>query len=192
MEDLDLGACRGRLFEGDGRLAVVLPGAHYLPGYPLLWFTREVLQQHGWGVLEVWDEVGDDENRRDWVESRARAALQWTAEADGRMLVAKSISSFAAALPETLELPAIWLTPLLNFGDVVQALGRRSAPSLVVGGTNDDPHWIPAAAAGLQHAEILEIEGADHGLQIPGDPIATLDALRRLVQAVGRFAERID
>jgi hypothetical protein len=191
VEHVSLGATRGRLYAGDNRMALVLPGAHYLPGYPLLWFAREALQQHGWGVLEVWDEIGDDDDRRAWAELRALAALERTADVEQRLLVAKSISSFAAMLPETRNVPAIWLTPVLNFDEVVEALGRRSAPSLIVGGTADDPHWIREAASGVPQAEVLEIPGADHGLQIPRDPARTLEALRRVVEAIGRFVERL-
>jgi len=192
LEEVDLGVCRGRFFDGDGdgRTALVLPGAHYLPGFPLLWFAREALQQQGWNVLEVWDEVAGDEDGRAWVEARANAALVHTADAEERMIVAKSVSSFAAALPATRDLPAIWLTPLLNFDEIVTALRSRSGPNLLVGGTEDDPHWISQVARQLPRTEVLEIDGGDHGLQIPGEPLATLEALRRVVQSVGRFAAR--
>ena len=44
MEDVDLGVCKGRWYSGDqDRVAVVLPGARYLPFAPLLWFSREVV-----------------------------------------------------------------------------------------------------------------------------------------------------
>ena len=181
MELVDLGVAEGRAYDGDGRVAVVLPGAHYLPGFPLLWFVREALQQRGWGVLEVWAEVEDGADRGAWVAELARAALARTEDASARLLVAKSISSLAAGLPEAAALPAIWLTPLLNLDEVLTALRRRSVRDLVVGGSEDDPHWIGSAARSLPRAEVLEIPGADHALQLPGDPDGTLAALARVV-----------
>ena len=60
MEDVDLGVCKGRWYAGDpDRVAVVLPGALYLPFAPLLWFAREVALARGCSVLEVWDEYRD-------------------------------------------------------------------------------------------------------------------------------------
>ena len=39
MEVIELGLCKGRWYAADpGRVAVVLPGARYLPFGPLLWF----------------------------------------------------------------------------------------------------------------------------------------------------------
>jgi hypothetical protein len=34
----------------------------------------------------------------------------------------------------------------------------------------------------------MELPGLDHGLQSPGDPVASLQALRQVVEAVGRMA----
>ena len=48
MNDGDLGVCAGRWYSGDpDRVAIVLPGAGYLPFAPLLWFAREAAQARG-------------------------------------------------------------------------------------------------------------------------------------------------
>jgi hypothetical protein len=38
---------------------------------------------------------------------------------------------------------------------------------------------------------VLELEGLDHSLQVPGDPLASLDVLRRVTERIGEFLGRI-
>ena len=187
MEEIDLGVCGGRRWPSDARrAAVVLPGARYSPASPLLWFARKAVQRHGWTVVEVWDEWKGGGDPVSWVEERARAALASVPDAEERLVVAKSISTPAAALAADLGLPAVWLTPLLKEQDVLAGLRRRSAPALLVGGTAD-PAWDARVARELEGAEVLELDGANHTLEIEDDPLASIDALRLLTERVDAF-----
>ena len=61
--------------------------------------------------------------------------------------------------------------------------------SLIVIGT-DDSHYDPKLLAPLSETsgtELLVIEGADHGLDIPGDAIGSVEAMRRIVVYIERF-----
>ena len=190
FDEVDLGICGGRLWPGDPqRVAIVLPGAGYLPAYPLLWFAREAVQRHGWSVLEVWDQVRPEGDQRRWVEDRALAALEHAAAADRLLVVSKSVSTFAAPLVAERSLPAIWLTPFFDVAPVLEALRGASAPALVVGGTAD-PLWDSALVATLG-AEVLELAGVDHALEVDGDPLASIDALRRTTGAIDGFVARL-
>jgi hypothetical protein len=190
VEIVDLGVCEGRYWAADSdRVAVVLPGAHYLPAYPLLWFCRETALARGWSVLEVWDELEDDQDPGSWVRDRLEAALRQSSSAGGVCLFAKSISTRALLLPAAARLPGVWLTPLLNEQSIAAALDARSAPTLLVGGTAD-ASWRRDQAASFS-GEVLEIAGADHALQIDGNPSASLDALREVVDRVDGFLARI-
>lgn len=186
MEDVDLGVCKGRWYAGDPeRVAVVLPGARYLPFAPLLWFARETAARHGWSVLEVWDEYLDRSlDPTGWVTKRAEAALARAGDARV-LLVTKSLASHAVTLAGERGLPGIWLTPLLHLEAVAAGFGQLSAPALLVGGTADES-WDSEVARDRGH-DVLELEGADHGLQIAGDPLASVDALRRVVERVEEF-----
>jgi hypothetical protein len=190
MERVDLGVCGGRWYAGaPDRIAVVLPGAQYLPSGPLLWFAREVALRHGWSVLEVWDEYLDRSvDPREWVDARAEAALRRVGDAE-ILLVAKSITSHAAGIAGERGLPGIWLTPLLHLGEVAAAFERLDAPALLVGGAADES-WDRAAAHRGGH-EVLELEGADHSLQVQGDPLASVELLRRVVARVDAFFGRV-
>lgn len=190
MEEIDLGVCPARLWHGAGdRVAVVLPGARYLPGYPLLWFSRKALQQEGWTVIEVWDEWKDGDARK-WVEERARAALDRAPKEAQTLVVAKSISTHAASLVAERGIPAVWLTPLLKDEEIVAALRRAPAPALLIGGSADPDAWDLAAAASISGGEVLEIAAADHSLEIPGHALASIDALREVASAIHWFVVR--
>jgi hypothetical protein len=59
---------------------------------------------------------------------------------------------------------------------------------LLIGGTADRT-WQEGAVGS---ADVLEIAGADHALQIDGDPLASLDALRLVVERVGAFLAALE
>jgi hypothetical protein len=88
------------------------------------------------------------------------------------------------------DLPAVWLTPLLDQPSVIDGLARARRPVLLVGG-DADPTWQPASLPPGGQIETLELPGADHTLQVAGDPAASLGGLGRLTEAITRFVERI-
>jgi hypothetical protein len=186
VEDVDLGVCQGRWYPGDPeRVAVVLPGARYLPFAPLLWFAREVAVARGWSVLEVWDEYLDrSEDPWRWVEERAEAALTRAGSVE-IVLVAKSLTSRAVTVAGERGLPGIWLTPLLHEPAIARGFEQLQAPALLVGGTADES-WDGGLARRTGH-DVLELDGADHGLQLPDDPLASVEALRRVVERMDAF-----
>jgi hypothetical protein len=187
---IDLGVCAGRSVQADPRrVAIILPGAGYLPSFPLLWFAREVALQHGWSVLEVWDEFRGGDDPVAWVRARFDAALTHAQGADDVLLVAKSLSTHAVTFLETRDLPGVWLTPLLVEPAIAAALAEDGGAALLVGGTNDDL-WDSDAAA-RSRAEVLEVEGGDHALQLDRDVFGSLEALRRVTEAVDAFVRTL-
>ncbi|RBM21914.1 alpha/beta hydrolase [Streptomyces sp. PT12] len=171
------------------RTALVVPGIGYTPARPLLHYARAVLEQHGWDVRELWWEVPGtfqqftEGERLAWVERQVVAAVE--AEGCG-LLVGKSLGTLAAGIATERSLPAIWLTPLLTTEPVLAALDACVAPTLLVGGTAD-PLWDAEAVRRLPH-KILEFDGADHSLQLPGDAVGSVALLGRLVETMDRFA----
>jgi hypothetical protein len=59
---------------------------------------------------------------------------------------------------------------------------RRKAPALLIGGTGD-AIWDGAVARELSD-DVLELDGADHGL-------AKIEHLQQIVDAVAAFAARV-
>jgi len=174
--------------EGARGTAIVFPGAFYVPQAPLLWFAHECLAERGLGVVEVWWElpadIGDEE-AVEWVHGHARAtAERWPPD----VLVGKSLGTEAVASLGA-DVPSIWLTPTLVRESTRRGLAGITAPALAVIGTND-----PLAPRELwpelpSQAELLELEGADHGLRVD-DPAGTAAVLARVVDAMRAFLER--
>lgn len=136
--------------------------------------------------MQVWDQRESGHDAQRWVNDRLEAALAFV-ERDPRVtVVAKSLTSLAAPAVAKLGLPAVWLTPLLQRREVQQGLAGATAPALAIGGTAD-PLWDSGEAARLRNIEVVEILGADHAIQIPGDPAGSVDSLAAVVAAIERF-----
>jgi hypothetical protein len=176
IERVDLGVCAAYDYEGDGPTAVVLPGA-MIGGMPAVYYAMEPLLAEGWRVVLVWWELLDRSvDPWSWVRERADAAIEHAGGAD--LLVGKSLGTYAAPI----DVPAVWLTPLLSDPAVVDALRARSANSLLVGGPNDFA-WNADIAREL--GQTLEIEGADHGLAFTRDAPAIADAVAAFSAGLG-------
>jgi hypothetical protein len=176
MDVVDLGPCRAFWSEGGPRTAVFVPGRLGGSFQPAFAYLRELLGGVGWSVLAVNGdyETGDPV---EWVRARTRAALAYR---EPTLFVGKSLASFAADL---VHVPAVWLTPLVGEAAVRDGI---APPALLVGGTAD-PSWDAGFARSLG-VQVVELERVDHGLVVEGDVEASLDAMRRLVQAVAAFA----
>jgi pimeloyl-ACP methyl ester carboxylesterase len=179
------------LFSGNpDSVAVLLPGAGYVPAAPLLWFAREAAQAHGWSVLQVWDEFDRIQDPEEWVADRLEAALAFVGEAGDRLVIAKALSSLALPATAAAAIPGVWFTPLLDREDVRAALEAVQAPTLVVGATAD-PTWDADFVANLENVEVVEIDGSNHVLAHATDPTRSIDYLRTVTQGVGSFIDRL-
>lgn len=181
--------------EPDGEpigLAVVLPGRRYRPDQPLLHFTVGVLRDRGWRVRTLWWEPPDLEPDATaaWAGAELAAAV---GDHDGAVLVVgKSLGTFAASYAAERRWPAIWLTPVLAVEPVVDGIRRNEAEQLLVGGTADDiGGWDSELTEDLP-ADVLEVAGADHLLEIPGHAVASAALLGELMDAVDDWIGETD
>lgn len=166
------------------RRAVLVPGRGYDTRAPLFAYVGEALRRLGFDIHEVtWQPPGDLRLDRapEWVAEQVIPALVGGVD----LLVGKSLGSFAAPLAADRGLRAVWLTPLLHNPEVSAALGRASAPCLLVGGTAD-PSWIGDDARRLS-PHVLEVPDADHSLLVPGPLARSAEALGRVCTAVEEF-----
>jgi hypothetical protein len=170
--------------DGDpDRCAVLLPGIRYFSQAPLLWFAREVLQADGWSVVEVDERAPADAAPFEWMLGQAGRALEAASGAQTVVVVGKSLGSVAATVHDG---PAVWLTPLLDRPEIVEALSATGAPTLLVG-SPDDPTWGEGTVPDNPALEVLELPGLDHSLQVSGSPSSSFDALRTVTQRVSSW-----
>lgn len=180
IDRVDLGICRAYEYAGEpGRTAVVLPGA-MLGGTPANSFLVSTLVDDGWHVVQVWDEYDGVSERVTWAIERAEAAIAHAGTA--HLLTGKSIGSLATQVAADRGLAGIWLTPLLREAACAEGLRARTAPALLVGGTEDFA-WDHDLAYELGD-DVLELDGADHGL-------AKIEHLPAFVDAVRAFSGRL-
>jgi hypothetical protein len=195
VEKLQLGLGSAVTFDqGTASWAIVLPGAGYSTQAPLLWYARRAALEAGRSVLvvtDVFDRESDDPVQ--WVEERCEAALSHLRARDAHpLLITKSLTSLAAGLAAAESLPAVWLTPLIATEgssvaeQVLTGLHAGIEPRLLVGGS-DDPSWDGGVAATLSNADILELSGADHSLELADDVARSLENLKRVTEALSRF-----
>ena len=171
---------------------VIVPGRAYPAQAPLLSLAAEALADHG-AVVETVEWVVPDslyfvDGAQVFVRTYVASALHRLAErvpgADP-VVVAKSLGSYGASLIAERGLPAVWLTPILTDGAVVDAIRRSRAPALLIGGTADTA-WVPDAAAATGKT-VLTVPDGDHGLRVPGRLRAYTDVLGTVGTAIEDF-----
>ena len=170
--------------------AILLPGRRGGVVTPLLQWPASLLTQNGWLVLGVaWHEDGLTQPEASHVRNGADAALDRAGVDRPVVVVAKSLGTLA--LPWAVEnaLPGVWLTPLLSDATVVTAAEEAQQPTLLVGGTGD-PHWRVPAVPG-PGVRIVEVPGADHGLQQPGDWRGSLLAQVQIFDQISDLAAQV-
>jgi hypothetical protein len=119
-----------------------------------------------------------------WIEEQVRPRL------DGvRLLIGKSLGTHTARLAAEHSLPAVWLTPVLTSEAVVEGMRAATAPMLLVGGTGDRM-WDGAVARSLSK-RVLEVEGADHAMHVPGPLARSAEVLGRVATAVEEFLDGV-
>lgn len=86
-------------------------------------------------------------------------------------------------------LPGVWLTPLLGDASVQAALREVQRPTMLVGGTAD-PYWDRQEIVGAG-VQIVELAGADHGLQRRDDWRGSVLDQVPVFDAIAEFADGI-
>jgi hypothetical protein len=173
--------------------AVVIPGFTGGPWAPLPMYTGDVAGHRGATVHRHWwtEEPGDpfESPIEAWVHGQITPLLDALTGAGTPLLIGKSLGTNAASLAADRSLPAVWLTPVLTMPWVAAGLARATAPCLLVGGTGDK-FWDGALARRLS-PHVLEVEGADHGMYVPGPLTDSIAVLARVVTAVEEFLDTI-
>jgi hypothetical protein len=161
--------------------ALLLPGRGGGTDLPLMHYAHRCLVEAG-RVVQVLQSPKGDPSARDVVRLVSEAASALPGGLDDVVVLAKSGGTQAIPWAAEHGVRGIWLTPMLQSPVVRAALPKLPPGSLIVGGTAD-PTWDGevAATSGLP---VLQIDGADHCLEIPGDVRRSVAALTRVVNAI--------
>jgi hypothetical protein len=172
---------------------VLIPGGSLGPHQPLLnysWLASLARDAEALHIEWPADRPSSREpsDSASWVVQQVAGALA-TFPIPRPVLVGKSLGTYAAELAATRALPAIWHTPLLSDPRCVAALRSASAPCLLIGGTAD-PWWNGSLARTLT-PHVLEVPDANHGMVLPGTPLAHSAAvLGQVATAVEQFLDQ--
>lgn len=170
---------------------MVAPGQGYGTDGPLLMYAALAVERRGGlarRITWVVPEFASAGEERAWVISQVSAAVDALQATTGApMVIGKSLGSLAAPLAASRGLPAVWLTPVLTDEPTLTALRQGTAPCLLVGGTAD-PVWDGRLARSVT-PHVLEVEGADHGMFVPGRLAASAAVLGRVATAVEDFLD---
>ncbi|ROS74495.1 alpha/beta hydrolase [Cellulomonas sp. PhB143] len=186
-----------QVLAGDpARVATVLPGSGYTAAAPLLAYPSTALHDAGWTVRQVhWALAPSGDagwaRAREVYAATLRDAVR-AAPGAAHVVVAKSLGTLA--MPAALELGMVgaWLTPVLDgslASEVRAATAGLAAQHLLAGGTAD-AMW-DGALARASRAKVLEVDGADHALEVPGAWRRSLDALAEITAAVELLAASV-
>jgi pimeloyl-ACP methyl ester carboxylesterase len=179
------------------RDVLAIPGRIGGPYTPWVMYPCDAAEVRGATIHPMWwTRDGDPldiaaDQRAQWVVDQVRPHLDGL---DHPLLIAKSLGTHAALLAAELDLPAVWVTPLIApdqwYGNAItEALRRSSAPFLLIGGTAD-PSWDGDLARSLT-PHVFEAPGADHGLYVPGPLAASAAVLGQMATAVEQFLDDV-
>lgn len=184
-------------------LAVLFPGLHYTCDMPLLHYTTRLLLERGADVLKL----HTDYNRPDFeaaapleraqrIGADALAGLlagQSQRPYNRLVLVGKSIGTlamgFLLAGGAASQAATIWLTPLLHQPLLVQAACLCRGPALFAVGEADSTYDTQALDR-IQQAtggKAIVLPGANHSLEVPGDPQRSIHHLGVVMNAMARI-----
>jgi pimeloyl-ACP methyl ester carboxylesterase len=188
-------------------LGVILPGYRYSVEMAPLYYAGRILLDHGADLLRIeyayhrtnFSEQPESEQEK-WISNDVFAACKRALSHrsyEKITLVGKSLGTVAMGhlLADSLFQTAtcIWATPLLTVEWLRARIEQIHPRSLFIIGTADK-FYKPDI---LKHLKLITnghsvvIEGANHGLEIPGDISKSLTALNLMVQALQEFLNEV-
>ena len=172
---------------------------------PVLYYPGVWLQSRGADALAIeyactrqpgYDQLPPSERQRllsAEVDAAVQAALAQDHYTDvvfvGKSLGTLALAHLAVNPPLSPSASFIWLTPLVKQAALRSAVAQAQPRSLFISGSAD-PLYDPAFFAGVVQScrgESLLIPNADHVLEIPGDLPGSLEAMRRVLNALAAF-----
>lgn len=195
-----------RASERSRHLAILFPGFGYRNTMPVLYYCRALMLARGADVLTVdyaYDLTAEftgaaDDEKLAWIRADASAvfdAVQALGGHDRFTVIGKSAGTAAMAMtiPERDGLDRadlIWLTPGFRIPQVPAGMARCRQRSFIAIGTAD-PHYDEEHldAARRRGAEVAVMPDLDHGLEKPGDVVASVTAMGEIIRRLSAWID---
>jgi hypothetical protein len=186
-----------------GHLGMILPGYHYSPDMPPLYYAGRILLEGGADLLRIeyayyrtaFPKRPESEQDQ-WLSSDVFAACEAALSRhayDTITLIGKSMGTIAMgqllADSRFQSATCVWLTPLLTMDWLCSRIEQVHPRSLFIVGTADK-FYQPEVLKRLEHitaGRSLVFEGVNHALEIPGDIPKSLAALKQMVETLQTF-----
>lgn len=185
---------RGATPTSGTKRALILPGAHYRADNPVLSLACSVLTQCDYDVWAL-DWIFPDDlklaDSQSFIDSAADYVLAYAQDHEEKapsqtLVVTKSIACFAAEWAKRHGFRGAWITPVLTIEPIVNALKAMRGEQYIAGGTADQ-FWDSAVAHRIGEP-MVEVEGAAHSLEIPGNWRASLTSFEKVLAGLESFA----
>jgi hypothetical protein len=189
--------------EATDHLGILLPGYRHTIDMPDLHYAGLILQQKHADVLRVEYEYSKTDfmnrpgpERAEWLAADVRAACAaGLAKRSYKKLTLIGKSLGTLAIGHLLEDPrfagasCIWSTPILADPWLCGQIRKHHPRSLFIIGTADPllDSAVLDELVGSTKGKALILPGLHHGLEIEDDIPGTLEALRRIVEAMHEF-----
>lgn len=184
-------------------LGIVLPGYRYSPEMAPLYYAGRILLDQGADLLRIEYAYYRTNFRKQpqseqdkWLSSDVAAACKAAFSRrsyEKITLIGKSMGTIAMGQllgdPRFQSAACVWLTPLLTLERLCSRIEQIHPPSLFIIGSADQFYKpdILEHLGQVTGGPSLVLEGANHGLEIPGDIPKSLSALSLIVQALQEF-----
>ena len=187
-------------------LVIFLPGANYTVNSPIFHFLGEILFNQSVHILEVnfpyKDEFYDDFNQEDLymaVEMDANLVIDKVLEShsyENYLFIGKSIGTIAMSSELKRDIfkqaKGIWLTPLINRTEVLNAISETSNKGLCILGDKDkiytEKSW--EIVEKNEHLTTRSIPNANHRLEHYEDFYKSFDILKNIICDIEEFLLR--
>ncbi len=185
-------------------LALIYPGLRYSCDKPLLYYTTNLLLERGYDVLQLranyrtpqFQDLSQADRTIQLIED-GKALLNAGRQAksySNLLLTGKSLGTLTMAFifnedRNLLNAKTIWLTPLLHLPPVSQISLELTGPAFVVG-SDADPTFESEPVTKIQsmsNTTTQIIKHANHSLEIPGEPLRSLQILTQVMENLNSF-----
>ncbi|MFC4802903.1 alpha/beta family hydrolase [Neobacillus sp. GCM10023253] len=188
-------------------ICIMLPGLGYTTQRPLFHYSTGICLNQNIDVLHINYQFANNEHfkklpgpeHEQWMYDDIKAVVDEVLKErsyDQCFLLSKSIGTIPMAMEWKQRnfihnAIGIWLTPLIKMDKVYQALLNTELPSLCIIGDLDHHYNKEKISAIITNhlVDTVVIPNTEHSLEVKGDTLATIDALKEAVKHIEAFVE---